>query len=290
MGTATQVARTAVVGRVRYSAVVSLSQVEGATRYFGTVIQGISLFRARLYRDQHCCSTTYCCSTYFVCTYIRGFPENYDAGLQGALHVLSPPFPHLSSLNIKPNPDRKKKEVCRRLERGRGTVCSSGTFGSDCLSVSPPVCVHFPARCQKSEFWTLLYSVVTPPCPRAGGSKFAFFSEIAVKPILGNTHLFKLRVNNPVARVLPRGISSNGACGSVTPLGDSARVNRTIRYIMCTKLYETTQASWHFEGFIRVFVCTSTCAACRGDALHDGPSDTLFEFASFRGHRVGLIF
>ena len=49
--------------------------------------------------------------------------------------------------------------------------------------------------------------------------------------ILRNSHIFKLRVNRPVARVY-RGVCPRmePACGSVTSLGDSIMANRTILY------------------------------------------------------------
>ena len=50
-------ARTAIVGRVRYSGVITLDRVEMVTRDFGTAIQGISLLRTPLYRDHDCCSS-----------------------------------------------------------------------------------------------------------------------------------------------------------------------------------------------------------------------------------------
>ena len=57
---------------------------------------------------------------------------------------------------------------------------------------------------------------------------FIFSGQL--RSILGNSHFCKLRVRCPVAR-LPRGMSSHGACGSVTPLlGDSIRFNGTILY------------------------------------------------------------
>ena len=46
--------------RFRYDGVISLYRVEVVTRDFGTVIQGISLFRAPLYRDHDCNPTDQC--------------------------------------------------------------------------------------------------------------------------------------------------------------------------------------------------------------------------------------
>ena len=39
------------------------------------------------------------------------------------------------------------------------------------------------------------------------------------------------------------------------------------------------------------YVCRARCRAreSRGDALHDDPSDTLFEFASWHGHRGSVL-
>ena len=51
-------ARTAIVGRVRYSGVILSNQVEVVARDFGTAVQSISLFRAPPSRDHDCIQYT----------------------------------------------------------------------------------------------------------------------------------------------------------------------------------------------------------------------------------------
>ena len=87
----------------------------------------------------------------------------------------------------------------------------------------------------------------------------------AVRSILGNSHLCKLRVNSLVARVylLYRGMSLHGACGSVTPLGDSTRINKTIlcNHHVCAR---KQQRESHIMGGVKfgrhvaLFLCTNS--------------------------------